>query len=356
MRKRSRLVAIGSSACHSCTRKAAKMLGIRYTSIPVSHETNFAVTGGALAATLQMCKAKGWEPFFMTAALGTTDTCAVDDFGAIVRVLKEWSRDFPLADPVPGMTVTNGNGNGHSAAANGHADEELSVIRKKGEIWVHVDAAYAGAALVTPEAQAAIGMHHLRHFYSFDMNMHKWLLTNFDASCLFVADRRWLVEAMSSEMHVYKNKGSDGGLVTDYRNWQIPLGRRFRALKVWFVMRNYGVRGMQEYIRNGVRMCEQFAGWMQKRPDLFEIVTGPSFALVVFQIKDGSGDEEKTNMLTKWVYEEVNHTGKLWVTSTALDGKFVIRLMTANRMTEEKHVRAAFELIQETAERLVKEI
>lgn len=359
MRKRSRLVALGSSACHSCTRKAAKMLGIRYTSISVSSETNFVVTGDALAQKLQVCKAKGWEPFFMTAALGTTDTCAVDDFDAIVRVLGEWSRDFPLADPVPEVSMlTNGNGNGSTSATNGHAveEEENSPVRKKGEVWVHIDAAYAGAALVTPEAQAAVGMHHLRHFYSFDMNMHKWLLTNFDASCLFVADRRWLVEAMSSEMHVYKNKGSDGGLVTDYRNWQIPLGRRFRALKVWFVMRNYGVKGMQEYIRRGVRMSEEFAGWLQKRPDLFEIVTGPSFALVVFQIRDRTGDEEKTNILTKWVYEEVNQTGKLWVTSTALDGKFVIRLMTANRMTEETHVRAAFELIEETAERLVKEI
>lgn len=353
MRKRSRLVAIGSSACHSCTRKAAKMLGVRFTTIPVTSATNYAVTGPALAKTLQTCQAKGWEPFFMTAALGTTDTCAVDDFGAIARVLAEWSSDFPVADPALSLAPANGHG---SAARDGSnsADSDLPV-RKKGEVWVHVDAAYAGAALVTPEAQEALGMHHLRHFYSFDMNMHKWLLTNFDASCLFVADRRWLVEAMSSEMQVYKNKGSDGGLVTDYRNWQIPLGRRFRALKVWFVMRNYGVKGMQEYIRNGVRMSEQFAEWLKGRPDLFEIVTGPSFALTVFRIRDQDGGEDRMNVLTKWVYEEVNQTGRLWVTSTALDGRFVIRLMTANRLTEETHVRAAFKLIEETAERLVKE-
>ncbi|CAN8100007.1 unnamed protein product [Discula destructiva] len=349
MRKRSRLVALGSSACHSCTEKAAKVLGVRYIYIPVGSETNYAVTGDALAKTLQLCKAKGWEPFFMTAALGTTDTCAVDDFGAIAQVLEDWSRDFPVSDPVPEESV---NGNGEMSNANGDGDLP---IRKKGEVWVHVDAAYAGAALVTPEAQKAIGMHHLRHFYSFDMNMHKWLLTNFDASCLFVTDRRWLVEAMSSEMRVYKNKGSDGGLVTDYRNWQIPLGRRFRALKVWFVMRNYGIKGMQEYIRGGVWMSEQFAGWLQGRPDLFEIVTGPSFALTVFRIKDRDGDEERMNILTKWVYEEINQTGKLWVTSTALEGTFVIRLMTANRLTEETHVREAFELIEKTAERLVKE-
>lgn len=185
----------------------------------------------------------------MTAALGTTDTCAVDDLGAIADVLKDWSHDFPVSD-----RATKGASNG---------GVELPV-RKKGEVWVHVDAAYAGAALVTPEAQAAISIHHLRHFYSFDLNLHKWLLTNFDASCLFIADRHWLEEAMSSEMHVYRNIGSDEGLVTDYRNWQIPLGRRFRALKVWFVIRNYGVQGMQEYIRSGICMGEKFAGWLKE--------------------------------------------------------------------------------------------
>lgn len=186
------------------------------------------------------------------------------------------------------------------------------------------------------------------------MNMHKWLLTNFDASCLFVADRRWLNEAMSSEMHVYRNAGSDGG-VTDYRNWQIPLGRRFRAIKVWFVMRNYGVKGMQEYIRSGVRMGEQFAGWLRERSDLFEIITGPSFALTVFRMVDKDRDEGEWSALTRRLYEEVNATGKIWVTSTVLEGKFSIRVMTANRMTEERHVREAFELIRDAAEKLVQE-
>lgn len=184
--------------------------------------------------------------------------------------------------------------------------------------------------------------------------MHKWLLTNFDASCLFVADRRWLNEAMSSDMHVYRNASSDGG-ATDYRNWQIPLGRRFRAIKVWFVMRSYGVKGMQEYIRSGVRMGEHFAEWLRGRPDLFEIIAGPSFALTVFRLVDKNGDEGKMNALTRKLYEEVNKTGRIWVTSTVLEGKFTIRVMTANRMTEEGHVKEAFNLIEHVAERLVNE-
>ncbi|KAF3767846.1 hypothetical protein M406DRAFT_39425 [Cryphonectria parasitica EP155] len=322
MRKRSKLVALGSSACHSSTKKAAKILGVRYLAVPTSSASGFAMTGDALRGTLELCRRKGLEPFFLTAALGTTDTCAVDDMGAIAEVLAD--------NVVP--------------------------TRRKGEIWVHVDAAYAGAALITPEAREAVGAHHTRHFYSFNTNMHKWFLTNFDASCLWVADRRWLEAAMSSELHVYRNAYSDGGLVTDYRNWQIPLGRRFRSLKVWFVLRNYGARGLREYVRRGVRMGETFAGWLKEAGsgNMFEILTGPVFALTVFRV--AGADETQANARTRRLHEEVNATGRIWVTSTVLEGKFAIRFMTANRLTEESHVRDAFELILKTAERIIQEI
>lgn len=345
MRKRSRLVALGSAACHSSTKKAAKILGVRYVAVPAGSDTNFAMTGPALRDTLAMCRSKGWEPFFLTVALGTTDTCAVDDMGAIAEVLAEFSKDLPLADGVP---------------TNGTTSHDTAVPpRKKGDIWVHVDAAYAGAALVTPEAQASIGVQHLAHFSSFNVNMHKWLLTNFDCSCVFVSDRAWLNAAMSSELHMYRNAYSDGGLVTDYRNWQIPLGRRFRALKVWFVLRNFGVKGLQAYVRKGVALGETFAGWLRERSDLFEIVTGPVFALTVFRVKvaaAGDDDEEaKRNALTRKVLEEVNATGRIWLTGTVLEEKFAIRVMTANQSTEEKHVREAYELILATTERLIKQ-
>lgn len=342
MRKRSRLVALGSAACHSSVKKAAKILGVRYVPVPVSSATGYAMTGEALAGTLAMCREKGWEPFFLTATLGTTDTCAVDDFGGIAEALDGFSSGFPDAD----------------ANANADADADVPTRRKKGEVWVHVDAAYAGAALVTPEARAAIGVHHLVRFHSVDTNMHKWLLTNFDASCLFVADRSWLEEALSAELHVYRNAYSDGGFVTDYRNWQIPLGRRFRSLKVWFVLRNYGIRGLQAYIRRGVALGELFAGLVRARGNLFEVLTGPAFALTVFRMAPGAGgaeDEGRTNELTRKLHEEVNKTGRIWVTGTVLEGKFAIRVMTGNRLTEEEHVRTAFELIQATAERIVGE-
>ncbi|ROW09448.1 hypothetical protein VMCG_02445 [Cytospora schulzeri] len=352
MRKRSRMVALGSAACHSSTKKAAKILGVRYAAVPVSSATGFAMTGPALADTLAACRARGWEPFFLTATLGTTDTCAVDDFAGIADVLDEYASGFPAAD----------HDHDHDRPANGVTEngktgvDSAAPARKKGEIWVHVDAAYAGAALVTPEAQEAVGVHHLGRFHSFNTNMHKWLLTNFDASCLFVTDRGWLEEAMSAELHVYRNTYSDGGFVTDYRNWQIPLGRRFRSLKVWFVLRSYGVRGLQAYIRRGVGQGEVFAGLVAGRADLFEVLTGPAFALTVFRMAPVRvGAEERRNELTRKLYEEVNKTGKIWVTGTVLEGKFAIRVMTGNRLTEEEHVRAAFELFQATAERIINE-
>lgn len=339
MRKRSRLVALGSAAAHSSTKKAARILGVRYAEVPTSSAANFAMTGEALKATLEGLRAKGLEPFFMTATLGTTDTCAVDDFGAIVDTLAKFS----------GTPATNG------AATNGESNGAVAPAARKGEVWVHIDAAYAGSALVTPEAQQSVGVHHLAHFHSFNFNMHKWLLTNFDASCVFVANRAWLEEALGSELHVYRNTYSDGGLVTDYRNWQIPLGRRFRSLKVWFVLRSYGVAGLQGYIRRGVAQGELFAGWLRARPELFEIITGPAFALTVFRLApSGVESEEKKSELTRALYEEVNRSGKLWVTSTVLEGKFAIRVMTGNITTEEEHVKAAYELILATAERVVK--
>lgn len=367
MRKRSKLVALGSSACHSSTKKAAKVLGVRYLSIPVTSKTDYAMMGSALREALETCRAKGWEPFFLTAALGTTDTCAIDDMGQIGEVLAEWSKDFPVASESPELIngiihdTPNGTTNGKTNGTNGpttngsspKAHYEDVPIRRKGEIWVHVDAAYAGSALVTPEAQKAVGVHHLRHFYSFNVNMHKWLLTNFDASCLFVTDRGWLNEAMSVEQHVYRNTYSDDGLVTDYRNWQVPLGRRFRSLKIWFVLRNYGVKGLQAYIRRGVELGEKFASWLRNRQDIFEILTGPEYALTVFRVKGPS--EEQSNEWTRKMYEEVNQTGKIWVTSTVLEGKSAIRFMTANPRTEEKHVREAFELMEATTTRIVKE-
>ncbi|KAK4103737.1 aromatic-L-amino-acid decarboxylase-like protein [Parathielavia hyrcaniae] len=321
MLKRSRMVALATTLTHSSAKKAALILGCRFRAVRVREEDGYALTREGLAAALTECRAQGLEPFFLTVTLGTTDVCSVDDFAGVAEALDE---HVPAGQP--------------------------------GEVWVHVDAAYAGAALVCPEVQEATRIGLIGRFHSFDMNMHKWLLVNFDASCFFVRDREWLVQALSVNQAVYDNKASDGGLVTDYREWQIPLGRRFRSLKIWFVLRSYGVKGLQEYIRRTIKMGEDFAEALRARSDLFDIITGPSFALTVFRLaaKSEGASLEERNALTKKLYDAVNAMGKIWVTSTELDGRFAIRLMTGVRTTQKEHVDAAVKILVEVAEEVMR--
>ena len=311
--KRSKLVALGSEMSHSSTQKAAQIAGVRFRSIPVSAENDFAMTGKDLEEVLLQCKVQGLEPFYLTTTLGTTATCAVDDFGSIASTLSKYA-----PPEVPG------------------------------EIWVHVDAAYAGAALVCPEYQHLTAS--FEQFHSFDMNMHKWLLTNFDASALYVRKRKDLVDALSISASYLRNEFSESGLVTDYRDWQIPLGRRFRSLKIWFVLRTYGVKGLQEHIRKHVKLGEIFAGLMKTRPDLFQIVTGPSFALTVLTIVPKVAGKAEQNAITKDVYELINRRGDIFLTSGVVGGTYAIRVVSANPLADEKNVRKAFEVLVDTAE------
>jgi len=276
--------------------------------VPTSIKDSFGMTGAYLAQTLEECRTKGLEPFFLTTSLGTTSTCAVDDFAGVASTLKTYSPPGP------------------------------------GEVWVHVDAAYAGAALVCPEFH-----HHTSSFgdfHSFDMNMHKWLLTNFDASCLFIKRRKDLLDALSITPSYLRNEFSESGLVTDYRDWQIPLGRRFRALKIWFVLRMYGVVGLQSHIRKHVKYGKVFYDLIASRPDLFEVISGPNFALTVFSIKSMNGHTD--DKLTKEVYELINTRGEVYLTSTVVAGIYAIRVVAANPLTEEKHLHKVFDILVRT--------
>ncbi len=330
---RSRLVALATDQTHSSTQKGALIAGTRYRSIVTKSENELSLHAEDLEAALEECKAEGLEPYYITLTLGTTSTCAVDDFAGLAPILK--------AHP---------------------------------SLWVHIDAAYAGAALVCPEYSSQYSPL-TAVADSFNMNMHKWLLVNFDASCLFVQNRGHLTRALSIEAAYYTNKHSDSGLVTDYRDWQIPLGRRFRALKIWFVMRSYGLEGMREHIRNSVRIGEVFADLVRRREDLFELVARPRFALTCFRVKpsilpqqNGTAltdadfvpqmaaeqqREQDANEVTKHIGELINERGEIFITCSSTAGKSFMRVVSGNPQAEEKYVRAAFEIIVQTTEEVL---
>lgn len=375
-RLRSKLVALGSELSHSSTQKASMIAGIKYRSIPVSAADGFALTGPGLRRALEDIIDEGLVPFYLTVTLGTTSTCAVDRFKEIAEVKKEYPN-----------------------------------------LWIHVDAAYAGAALLLEEYQGLT--EGLDMFDSFDMNMHKWLLTNFDAryiyifynsatldrspllkltyrySCLFLPRREPLISALSITPSYLQNNYSASGLVTDYRDWQIPLGRRFRALKIWFVLRSYGINGLKRHVRRHIELGEEFAAWVtDEAEDLFKLVSRPKFALTVLRVRlpeeveDGigaigneekgrtetkvnegfiNGDVEpmvnginghrgtpdvkrlaKANAMTKEVYEKINAAGEIFLTGTMIKDVYAIRVVSANEQTDEAHLRKAFEILVRT--------
>jgi aromatic-L-amino-acid decarboxylase len=164
------------------------------------------------------------------------------------------------------------------------------------------------------------------------------MFTNFDCDCFYVADRAVLIKALSILPEYLRNRASESGSVIDYRDWQVPLGRRFRALKLWFVIRHYGVEGLQHHIRRHVELAQQFAGWV-KASEQFDLVAPAPLNLVCFAHR--AGDDFNRNLL-----ERLNESGKLYLTHAVLNGRYVLRFCVGQTHSEERHVRQAWELIQ----------
>ncbi|KAN0073140.1 Pyridoxal phosphate-dependent transferase [Elaphomyces granulatus] len=335
MELRPSLVALASDQAHSSTAKGALIAGTRFRSIPTSLEDNMELTGSALRMALEECEKNNLDPYYITLTFGTTNSCAVDRFQEIKTVLSEkksWQR-----------------------------------------IWVHMDAAYAGAALVADEFQP-IAKEWSEGVDSFDMNMHKWLLVNFDASCLFVRNRLDLTKALDITPSYLRNPYSELGTVIDYRNWQFSLGRRFRSLKIWFVMRSYGLSGLKAMIRKHIALSDVFTDLVRSRSDLFEIITKPAFCLTVMRVRNPKNNsntvaslrpketehlyalqpDEVSDTLTKSVHEAINTRGEIFITSTVIAGITAIRIVTSNPATDKKNVTRAFEILVETAEEVIR--
>jgi aromatic-L-amino-acid decarboxylase len=216
---------------------------------------------------------------------------------------------------------------------------EIGEICREHNLWLHVDAAHAGTAALCEEYRSIHEGLELADSYCFDC--HKWMFTNFDCTCFYVRNRRELTETLSVTPEYLRNAASSSGSVVDFRDWHIPLGRRFRSLKLWFVIRSYGVEGLRDMVREHVKLTNQFAKWLNA-DSRFEIVAPVSLNLVCFRLK---GPDKASECLL----QELNASGQLFLSHTKLNGRFTLRFCVGQTYTEEGHVRNAWQEIQRHA-------
>ncbi|MDH4217788.1 MAG: pyridoxal-dependent decarboxylase [Candidatus Aminicenantes bacterium] len=302
------LMVYASEETHSSIEKGVKIAGygkenLRY--IPT--DENFAMIPEKLEEAIVKDKDSGCAPACVIATIGTTSSTAVDPLVPIGKICQRYS------------------------------------------VWLHVDAAFSGTAAILPEKKWMLDG--IEYVDSFVFNPHKWMLTNFDCSTYFVKDPGTLIRTF--EIHPEYLKTGVDAQVKNFRDWGIQLGRRFRALKLWFVLRSYGVEGLQKVVREHIRLAEMFKEWVEDH-EHFELMAPVSVSLVCFRLNDGRSEEE-LNELNRTFLERLNQTGKLLLTQTTLRGKYILRLSIAARLTEERHVREAWELMKSRAEDLLRE-
>jgi len=301
------LCVYASEEAHSSVEKDVKIAGygreaLRY--IPADED--YALIPSALEEGIIQDKAQGYQPACVVATLGTTSSGAVDPLAPIGRICQKYG------------------------------------------LWFHVDAAYAGTAALLPEKRWML--EGIESVDSFVFNPHKWLLTNFDCSVYFVKDKEALIKTF--EIHPEYLKTGVDAVVNNYRDWGIQLGRRFRALKLWFVLRYYGVSGLQKIIRKHIQLAQMFKEWLEADPR-FEILAPVHFSLVCFRLNDGR-EEAELNELNRVFHQKINESGRIFLTHTSLRGKYTIRLVVGSRTTEEQHVREAWSIIRQAADEVLK--
>ena len=296
-----RLAVYTSRHAHSSIEKGVKIAGLGSDNLRlVDVDERHAMRAGALASAIAADRAAGATPVMVSATVGTTSSGAVDPLRAIG-----------------------------------------ALCRREG-VWLHVDAAHAGSATLCPEHRGLIDGVEYADSYTF--NPHKWLLTNFDCNCFWVADRAALIDALSVFPEYLRNRATESGEVIDYRDWQVPLGRRFRALKLWFVIRHYGAEGLRAHVRRSVELAGWFAQQVEASGE-FELAAPVSVGLVCFRHRAGDAFNQA-------LMDRLNASGALYLTHTRLDGRLVLRLAVGGPATRREHVEAAWERIVETARAL----
>jgi len=289
------LTAYTSSQAHSSIEKAARIAGIGAENLRlVDVDRDFALKPPDLARRIEADAAAGRRPFFVSATVGTTSSNAMDPLGPIGEIAREHG------------------------------------------LWFHVDAAMSGTAALCPEFR---WIHDGLEFAdSYCMNPHKWMFTNFDCDAFFVADRATLIKTLSVLPEYLRNRATESGAVIDYRDWHVPLGRRFRALKLWFVIRHYGVAGLRHHVREHVKIAREFVEWVEADAD-FEVAARAPLNLVCFRHRGGDD-------VNRRIMEAVNASGRLFLTHTKLDGRLTLRMSIGQTHTERRHVAAAWEAIR----------
>jgi aromatic-L-amino-acid decarboxylase len=227
---------------------------------------------------------------------------------------------------------------------------KIAGITQKYGIWLHVDAAYAGSAMVLPEYRWMI--EGLEHADSYVFNPHKWLFTNFDLSAYYVKDKDVLIRTFSIMPEYLKTQVDQK--VNNYRDWGIQLGRRFRALKLWFVLRNFGVEELKNRIKKHIEMVQELASDIKKDPD-FELIVENPLNMLCFRFRPGNiGDEPTLNTINEKILQKINATEETFLTHTRIRGTYVIRLVAGQTYLEKEHLQEVWQLIRKTCYDILK--
>ena len=289
-------VVYASNQAHSSIEKGARIAGIKELRL-IDVDECFAMDPAAFETAVRQDRDNGLTPIAVVSTIGTTGTTAVDPVDTIAEI-----------------AIQHG-------------------------LWHHVDAAYAGTAMICPEFRHL--QNGLNRVDSYTFNAHKWMFTNFDCNVFWVADRKPLIETMTILPPYLRNKASESDVVVDYRDWHVPLGRRFRSLKLWWVLRSYGAAGIRHHVREHVRMARDLDARIAGDPR-FTLVAPTLFSLVSFR---HVGGEQATSDLAA----AINATGKAMVTSSKISDETFIRVSIAQTRTEPRHVDALWRIIDDHA-------
>lgn len=298
-----------STETHSSIEKAVKIAGLGSENL-VKIETDEYLTMDPrkLEEAILIDRAAGRIPMAVVGSFGTTSTTAVD--------------------PV----------------------KPIGEICQREDIWYHVDAAYAGSALALPEFRSLSEGMELAN--SFVFNPHKWLFTHFDCTAYFVQDREALIRTLTILPEYLKTQKRSRG--NDYRDWGIPLGRRFRALKLWFVLRHFGQDGIRAALRQHMKLAENLESWMNA-DERFEILAPRNFNLVVFRLSPSSMTEAQKEILNQKLLESLNADGRLYLTHTRVQAKYALRIVTAQTDLTEDYLQDCWHFILDRTEVLMTE-